>query len=83
MGVASDDGTYSANSSLAKYYELTNEAAKKAGMLFAFPCFFPSAHGCKLMDVKKKKKRSGFHRCRHAHQWDRGSRIPEFYNEED
>ncbi|KAH0612953.1 uncharacterized protein H6S33_009333 [Morchella sextelata] len=31
MGVASDDGTYSANSSLAKYYELTNEAAKKAG----------------------------------------------------
>ncbi|KAI5845230.1 S-adenosyl-L-methionine-dependent methyltransferase, partial [Morchella snyderi] len=37
MGVCSDDGTYVANSSLGKYYELTNEAARRAGMLFSFP----------------------------------------------
>lgn len=82
MGVASDDGTYGANSNLGKYYELTNEAAMRAGVLFAFRSF-SSAHGYKLIDVKKKKKRPGFHRCRHAHQWDRESWIPEFYSEED
>ncbi|KAH8155688.1 uncharacterized protein LAJ45_00698 [Morchella importuna] len=34
MGVASDDGTYGANSNLGKYYELTNEAAMRAGRDF-------------------------------------------------
>lgn len=34
MDVASDDGTYVANSNLGKYYELTNEAARRAGRGF-------------------------------------------------